>query len=69
MKTIALYLHKHGHSWVLKMPQKQYSVRNTPLGHTTDHVPMGLDQFNSVGEYCGRSINSIDRFFHFYEMV
>ena len=24
---------------------------NTPLGHHTDHGPMGLGQYNSLGEY------------------
>ena len=35
------------------MPQRQYSGHNTPLGHYTDCGPMGLGQFNSLGEYCG----------------
>ena len=26
---------------------------NTPLGHHTDRGPMGLGQYNSLGEYCG----------------
>ena len=26
---------------------------NTPLGHHTDHCPMGLGQYDSLGEYCG----------------
>ena len=24
-----------------------------PLGHHTDHGPIGLGQYNSPGEYCG----------------
>ena len=30
-----------------------YSGHNTPLGHYTDSYPMGLDQYNGIGEYCG----------------
>ena len=30
----------------------QYSGQNTPLGHHTDRGPMGLGQYNSLGEYC-----------------
>ena len=26
---------------------------NTSLGHHTDRGPMGLVQYNSLGEYCG----------------
>ena len=26
---------------------------NAPLGYHTDHSPMGLGQYNSLGEYCG----------------
>ena len=26
---------------------------NTPLGHHTDHCPLGLGQHNSLAEYCG----------------
>ena len=27
------------------------SDHNTPLGHHTDHGPVGLDQYNSLGQY------------------
>ena len=54
---IALQLHKHKYSWVVKItsetPQRQYSGYNTPLGHHTDRGPTGLGQYNSLGEYCG----------------
>ena len=60
MKTIALYLHTHEYSWVVKMrkPQRQYSGHNTPLGHHTNRGPMGLGQYNSLGEYCRLSTAS-----------
>ena len=41
------------YSWVVKIrntSEAQYSVQNTLLGH---HGPMGLGQYNSIGEYCG----------------
>ena len=31
----------------------QYSGHNTPLGHYTDCGPIGLGQYNSLGEYYG----------------
>ena len=34
------------------------STHNTPLGHHTDRGPMGLGQYNSLGEYCGLSTAS-----------
>ena len=33
-------------------PQRQYSGHNTPLGHHTDRGPIGLGQYDSLGEYC-----------------
>ena len=30
-----------------------YSYHNTLLGNHTDHSPMDLGQYNSLGEYCG----------------
>ena len=30
----------------------QYIGHNTPFGHYTDSSPMGLGQYNSLGEYC-----------------
>ena len=32
---------------------RQYSSHNTPLGHYTDRSPVGLGQYNGLGEYCG----------------
>ena len=31
----------------------QSAGHNTPFGHHTDPGPMGLGQYNSLGEYCG----------------
>ena len=31
----------------------QCSCHNTPLDHHTDSSPMGLGQYDSLGEYCG----------------
>ena len=56
LKTIALYLHRYEYNWVVKTPhcpQRQYSGHNTHLGHNTDRGPMGLGQYNRLGEYCG----------------
>ena len=53
--NIALQLHRHEYSWVVKKEtlQRQYSGLNIPLGHHTDRGPIGLGQDNSLGEYCG----------------
>ena len=52
MNHIALQLHEHEYSWVVKItPQKQYSGHNTPLGYYTDCSPMDLGQHDSLGEY------------------
>ena len=34
-------------------PHRQYSGHNTPLGHNIDCGPMGLGQYDGLGEYCG----------------
>ena len=34
-------------------PQRQYSGHHTILGHYTDRDPIGLGQYDSLGEYCG----------------
>ena len=44
MKIIALYLHKHYYSWVVIILRPQYTPR-------PDRGPMGLGQYNSLGEY------------------
>ena len=33
-------------------PQRQYEGHNTLLGHHTAYSPVGLGQYNSLGEYC-----------------
>ena len=33
--------------------QRQDPGHNTSLGYHTDRGPMGLGQYNSLGEYCG----------------
>ena len=42
---------KDWYSWVVKI--RNTSGHNTPLGYYTDRGPMGLGQYNSLGEYCG----------------
>ena len=50
VKSFALQLHDHEYSWVVK----------TPLGHHSGCGPMGLGQYNSIGEYCGpRTASSV----------
>ena len=53
----ALLLHKHSYSWVIKTRNSPEVVlgnsNNIPLGHHTDLSPMGLGQYNSLGEYYG----------------
>ena len=39
MKTIALQLHKNEYSWVVKIE--------------TPQRPLGLGQYDRIGEYCG----------------
>ena len=43
---------------IKKTPQRQYSGNNTPLGHHTDCSPVGLGQYDGIGEYCGPSTAS-----------
>ena len=56
MKSIALWLHTHEYSWVVK---KRKHLRGctqakiNPFGHYTDRNLMGLGQYDSLGEYCG----------------
>ena len=52
-KTIALYLHKHEHSWVLKIRNTSDAVVSPQYTHNTDRGTMGLGQYNSLMEYCG----------------
>ena len=45
------------YSWVVKATIHPLAIilttgHNTPLGHYTDHGPMGLGQYNSHVEYC-----------------
>ena len=35
-----------------KTQRGQYEGNNTPLGYYTDCSPMGLGQYNNLGEYC-----------------
>ena len=40
--------------WVVKIRNtSEYLGHNTPLGHPTDRGPVGLGQYDSLGEYCG----------------
>ena len=45
---------KYWYSWIVQIrnTSRQYSGHNTPLGHYTDCSPMGLGQYNGLGEYC-----------------
>ena len=49
-------MQRYKYSWVVKIrntSEAVYSGHKTPLGHHTDRGPMGLGQYNSLGEYCG----------------
>ena len=50
MKTMDI-----GYCRVVKIrnTSRQYSGHNIPLGHHTDRGPMGLGQYDGLGEYCG----------------
>ena len=54
MKMIALQLHNMNivSSKKQKIPQRQYSGHNTLVGHHAECGPMGLGQYDSLGEYC-----------------
>ena len=55
-QDMKIYLHyKHEYSWVVKIRNTSEAVLRSQysLGHQTDSIPMGLGQYNSLGEYCG----------------
>ena len=52
LKTIALYLHKHEHSWVLKIRNTSDAAVSPQYTYDTHHGSMGFGQYNSLGEYC-----------------
>ena len=51
-ENYCIIMHKHEYSWVVKIRNTSEAGLVTLLGHHTDRGPMGLGQYDGLGEYC-----------------